>query len=265
MPGLTHFPSLQRWEDPWEAGLDLTKLRGKAEQFRRVRTLAEDPRHEDAPPLVDRGGIERLIAELELELAEAARLADDAALIWEWFLSPQLQAQVGLGKDSVWRKLESAAGSARQFCQELEPIAVETEHLFQAMPTSLNVSEESDLLDLVRRVGEFRRDADRSLDFLNPSGRQFDSRRNTALALAAWAVEDATGQQVQVSRGRASCAGPHFKNPAGKFVAALLKMIGGWNEPVLVGAFEKLRRPCRAKQPPSFSEPIVAQEVPPEM
>ena len=274
--GLTCFPSLLKWEDPWEAGLDLNRLRGRKSQFCAIRTLAEDRARRYAASNIDRDGVAHLVAELEdgaeesnpeeglhvdqdevarfiaeLELGteEARQLADDAFLIWEWFLLPRLQARVGMGREWLLQQLQRSARSARELQALLEPTAVQVEDLLLAMPRELKVPEDSDLLELVRLLKEFARSAEQSVAYLKPAGRRPDARRNLALALATWAVEEATGEKVRTSRGKKSCTTPHFTRPPGKFVAQFLHLIGDWDERVLVGAFDKLRRPRSANKP----------------
>jgi hypothetical protein len=240
---------LSKWEDPWEAGLDLAKLRRKAAYFGTIRALAADPRHRGELSPVERQRIARLVDELGQEVLNAACLIDDAVLISEWYLLPLMQRRLGLGHERGLDDLTKAAALARRLHTHLDPIAAEIEHLFQAMPAELRVADDFDVLELKRFVGRFARDAEKTVACLKPAGRPRDARRNVAIVLATWAVEEATGEQVHISRGRSDCPDAHFTNAPGRFVRHFLATLGNWNEPVLVSAFDKLRRKPAATEP----------------
>ena len=247
--GLTPFPSLKKWEDPWEAGLDLVNLRGNAAEFDTIRQLSEDSPHGDPVPVVDPGQIDKLTASIELDDAKSAILRSDARLIAAWYELPKHQAHIFMGRSTLLDALEEAASKVRDLDEWLAPFVYETEELLQVLPAEVVGSRRDfDVVGLSQKSAEFSRLVDSILRFSRPPKRKPDSRRNVAIALAVWAVEDATGEAVtkkgQSRRGNSW----HFTNRSGVFVRDLMKLLGWPDERVIVGAVEKLMREPRIAQ-----------------
>ena len=197
--GLTPFPSLKKWEDPWEAGLDLVRLRGNAAKFQTIRQLSETPRPGRGEPLpvVAADQIDKLIAPLELDDAASAVLRSDARLIAAWYELPQHQARIFTGRSTLLDALEEAASKVRNLDDWLAPFVYETVELLQELPAEVvGTRRDFDVVGLGQQSAEFSRLVDSILRFSRPPKRKPDSRRNVAIALAVWAVEDATGEAV---------------------------------------------------------------------
>lgn len=240
---LTLFPSLAKWEDPWEPELDLTKLRRNAAKFDTIRQLSEHPRHGDPLPTIDRAKIGDLVKTLELDKPRSAVLADDARLIAAWYELPQHQARIYMGQKTLLDALDKAADPVRNLYDQLAPFQYETESLLEDMPLSVVGSHRDfDVAGLARKAVEFSSLVDRILEYLRPHNRRSDSRRNVALALTTWAVECATGEQVKTSRGTRTEVNWRFTTSSGEFVRDFMKLLGWPDVRVLVSAFEKLKR-----------------------
>lgn len=244
----TRFPSLHLWEDPWEVGLDLRKLRAKKSLIDRVVLLLKQSGRAQYAPPGDRPQIEGLVSLLELDLDAGMRLVEDSLLILAWCGLREQRTDLQLGDAYAVKALAAAAQDARRLYGQLESNAVAIEEVIQALPgNGDNRLDSLDLLALSRQLALLVRAADIAAPLfgLTGSGRRPDGRRNVALALATEAVEEATGTRVEITRRGDSW---RFANASGRYVRDVLGLLGWSDERVLVGAFDKLRREKRVKQ-----------------
>lgn len=188
--GITPLPSLPKWEDPWERRVDLASLRARKPYFENLRRLAEDERHDGEAPSVESEKIKELIGRFGLDNSRRDRLAEDARLIAEWYLAPKLEKRVRLGHDRYFAELEEAAERAEACAASFEVSAVQLEHIVNSVLPSSAYDEDLDLLSLKRQLNQFLRRAQTVLDERSGAGRKKDERRNGALALIAWAIEE---------------------------------------------------------------------------
>lgn len=244
------FPSKVRWEDLWEADLDLERLRAKRAHFEHLRSLAEDDRHAGEAPRVDAQALAALVAALNLAQEPARRLLSDAALIAEWYISPELQERIAIGRKHEIKALYSIAATARTLSEKLAPFTVTIEEMFADMPDTFPGPDEGDVVKLSLDLAKFARSAQGLVAVLEPSKRRPDDRRNTAIVLACQAVQEATGKIVTATRGTRTVPNWHFTNAAGLFVYGLMRELGWRDQRVLVGAFQKLARPLSQKIEP---------------
>jgi hypothetical protein len=172
--GLTCFPSLVNWEDPWEPDVDLTKLRRNAAKFETIRQLSEHPRHGDPLPTIDRARIADLVRKLELDELRSAILTEDARLIAAWYELPQHQARIYMGQKGLLEALDEAANPVRNLYDRLAPFQLETENLLDELPpTVVGSQRDFDVVGLARRAVEFSSLVDRILEFLRPHNRRW--------------------------------------------------------------------------------------------
>lgn len=255
LTGLTQFPSLVRWEDPWEESLDLSRLRRNAAKFETIRQLSDHPRHGDPLPTIDRARFVDLVKPLELDVLRSAVLTDDARLIAAWYELPRHQARVYMGQKALLDALDEAANPVRNLHDWLAPFEYETANLLQELPSSVvGAQREFDIIGLSKQAAEFSALVDRMLRYLRPAKRKKDSRRNIAIALTVWAVECATAEAVKTTRGTLTNPHWHFTNQSGIFVRDLMNLLGWPDERILVGTVEKLKRPLRVSEKSSFSD-----------
>lgn len=177
--GLTLFPSLVIWEDPWEPDLDLAKLRRNAAKFETIRQLSENPRHGDPLTTLDRGRIADLVKPFELSNTQSAVLIDDAHLIAAWYELPQHRKRIYMGQKALLEALDEAANPVRNLYDRLGPYQYETESLLEEMPSSVVGSQRDfDVVELARKAVEFSSLVDRILEFLRPHNRRRRCQRD---------------------------------------------------------------------------------------
>ena len=222
-PGLTPFPSLLYWEDPWEAGLNLIALRKNAAAMETVRQLSMNPHYGEPLATVNPAQIAELVKVLALDDAQAAVLIRDAQLIIAWYELPGHQARVRMGHGALIEALDKAANPVRNLHDRLAPLVYEAEELLQDLPpTVVGAHRDFDMLALCQRAVEFSSLVDRIIRYLRPPKRNPDLRRNVAIALAVWAAENACGEAVRSSRGTRTVVNWHFTNSPGIFVRDLM-------------------------------------------
>ncbi|CAN5409762.1 hypothetical protein BH09PSE4_BH09PSE4_03420 [soil metagenome] len=209
--------------------------------------LNEHPYHQGKSPSPDRKALAALVHSLELSEDAAARLLDDSSLIAEWYLLPQRRAQLGLGHEQLLKSVRKAAKQAHRLGDVLELDALAIEELIAATPDEEEASDSIDIYQLQRDLHQFAHAADRALSLSPKAGRAADVHRNHTLAMAVEAVEDATGERVKTSDGNKRNPDWHFSTPSGHYVVGLMKLVGGPDERVLVGALKRLRRVKRVK------------------
>jgi len=241
----TLFPSLHFWEDPWEPNFDLAKLRASAaklDQVAKLGDLREWKRPFPRSP-VNAEFLKSLIEPLPLRAAVADKLKLDVTLLGAWFVLPAQLRALSMGVPQHIAALQSTAAHARHLYNEISSNALGVEDLINAFAAD---EAEMDVLNLTVELGTFIEGATRAIErlHLGQPGRKTDSRRNVAIALATHAVEEATENRVQITKGDDW----HFTNPPGEFVRDVMKLLNGDSERVLVGAFDKIRRIRKVKQ-----------------
>jgi hypothetical protein len=240
----TRFPSIGAWEIPWEKKVDLATLRAKEKSLQVMTAIFEDPRHRRAQLSLDPDSVRLLISRLNVSATEATRLHEDTMLIGAWYYLPKRRAHLRLDHAGELKALDRAANQASRFLREVQPDANAIEDLLGSLSDDdPEVYREIDVQRLIADATSFIKAANRILELSKPGrgGRKPDDRRNLAIALVADAVEEASGQQVTISRN-SSDGEWRFTNDAGRFLRDLMGLLGWKDERVLVGAFDKLRR-----------------------
>lgn len=250
-PYHTVFPKWGKWEDPWEPGFDLRKLRAKAPSLQSLSQLFESRPDIDGPQQdlsaepspIDKETALRLVEPLELEQGRAIDLQADSILIGRWYAAPEIRRALGLGHASELDDLALTQKMALHLGRGLAQRQMGFETLLGIVEGD-GEDMRLDLTSIIRDLERFVVKTDQILRAMRPGvGRKADVRRNRAIALATEAVEKATGERVKVSRREG-----RFANPGGRYVCDLLQALNWPDESVLVGAFENLRREGRVKQ-----------------
>lgn len=240
----TSFPSLRRWEDPWEREVDLKWLRVNAASFKSIRRLIEDAKMVAPELLIQDNLVIQLIGPLALDNASAGSLLNEAMLITDWYLQPRRLAHLEMGQPETIKALSAISRLAQDLNYLLSLHAREVEELLQTLPLeNCPGAEEMDLLQLSREVGRLSRAATEADRKVRPGhgGRAAEARRDCSLALLTWATEQATGKRVSISAGTKGRPGRHFVGDSGQFVYRVMNLLTGKNEKQLTRLFDRLR------------------------